>query len=107
MRRVTLATLLLLLVPLTLTMPLAAQQERAPFLTPLTLDQMRDKQAVVETTEGVFVIDLLPDAAPNHVGLFMREVENGTFDGTSFHGDGCAGHHPGWRSDHEGPHPRG
>jgi len=83
-RTVTLATLLLL--TLTLTMPLTAQQEREPFLTPLTLDQMRDKQAVVETTEGVFVIDLLPDAAPNHVGLFMREVENGTFDGTSFHG---------------------
>jgi len=53
--------------------PLIAQQK--PFITPLTLDQMRDKQAVVETTEGTFVIDLLPEAAPNHVGLFLKMVE--------------------------------
>ena len=65
--------------------PLTAQQEREPFVTPLTLDQMRDKQAVVETTEGTFVIDLLPEVAPNHVGLFMRMIEDGVYDGTIFH----------------------
>ena len=79
MRRLTLTTLLLL------TAPLTAQQEREPFVTPLTLDEMGEKQAVVETTEGTFVIDLLPEAAPNHVGLFMRMVEDGTYDGTIFH----------------------
>jgi peptidyl-prolyl cis-trans isomerase B (cyclophilin B) len=63
-----------------------AQQEQEPFVTSLTLDEMRDTQAVVETTEGTFVIDLLPVAAPNHVGLFLRMVEDGTYDGTSFHG---------------------
>ena len=78
-RRLTLTTLLLL------TAPLMAQQEREPFVTPLTLDEMRGKQALVETTEGAFVIDLLPEAAPNHVGLFMQMVEDGTYDGTSFH----------------------
>ena len=70
---------------LLLTAPLTAQQEREPFVTPLTLDEMREKQAVVETTEGTFVIGLLPEAAPNHVGLFMRMVEDGTYDGTIFH----------------------
>jgi peptidyl-prolyl cis-trans isomerase B (cyclophilin B) len=69
-----------------LTVPLTAQQERELFVTPLSLDEMRDKQAVVETTQGTFVIDLLPGAAPNHVGLFLRMVEDGTYDGTSFHG---------------------
>jgi cyclophilin family peptidyl-prolyl cis-trans isomerase len=75
------------LIPMTLLLsivPLIAQQK--PFITPLTLDQMRDKQAVVETTEGTFVIDLLPEAAPNHVGLFLKMVEEGIYDGTSFHG---------------------
>lgn len=80
MRRLTLTVLVLL------TAPLTAQQAREPFVSSLTVDQMRDKQAVLETTVGTLVIDLLPDAAPNHVALFLREVENGTFDGTSFHG---------------------
>ena len=66
--------------------PASAQQEREPFVTPLTLVEMREKQAVVETTQGTFVIDLLPEAAPNHVGLFLRMVEDGVYDGTSFHG---------------------
>ncbi len=77
---------LVLIVPMLLTVPLTAQQEREPFVTPLTLGEMREKQAVVETTEGTFIIDLLPDAAPNHVGLFLRMAEEGTYDGTSFHG---------------------
>ncbi len=79
-RRFTLIGLVLLTVPLT------SQQERESFVTPLSLDEMREKQAVVETTQGTFVIDLLPESAPNHVGLFLRMVEDGTYDGTSFHG---------------------
>ena len=70
---------------LLLTVPLTTQPEREPFITPLTLDEMREKQAVVETTEGTFVIDLLPEAAPNHVGLFMRMVEDNVYDDTIFH----------------------
>ena len=75
-------TLLTLLLPAA---PVAAQQEREPYVTPLALDEMRDRQAVVETTHGRFVIDLLPDAAPNHVGLFMRMAGDGVYDGTIFH----------------------
>ena len=63
----------------------AGQPAREPYVTPLALDEMRDKQAVVETTQGRFVIDLLPEAAPNHVGLFMRMVADGVYDGTMFH----------------------
>ena len=51
-----------------------AQPAQELFVTPLGLDEMRDKQAVVETTAGTFVIDLLPEAAPNHVGLFLQTV---------------------------------
>src|SRR5262245_27947912 len=55
------------------------------FTTPLTLDQMRGKQAVVETDFGTIVIDLLPDAAPNHVGYFIKNAQDGTYTGTVFH----------------------
>ena len=62
-----------------------AQPAQELFVTPLSLDEMRDKQAVVETTAGTFVIDLLAEAAPNHVGLFLQTVNEGTYDGTAFH----------------------
>jgi peptidylprolyl isomerase len=55
------------------------------YTTPLTFDQMRNKQAVLETDLGTIVIDLLPEAAPNHVGYFMRNAEDGTYAGTTFH----------------------
>jgi peptidyl-prolyl cis-trans isomerase B (cyclophilin B) len=55
------------------------------FKTPLTLDAMKGKQAVVETARGTFVIQLLPEAAPNHVGFFMAEAAKGAYDKTTFH----------------------
>jgi peptidyl-prolyl cis-trans isomerase B (cyclophilin B) len=42
-------------------------------------------QAVVETTEGQFVIEFYVDAAPNHVSHFIRLVQGGFYDGTTFH----------------------
>jgi cyclophilin family peptidyl-prolyl cis-trans isomerase len=57
----------------------------AKFTTPLTVAQMTGKQAVVETTDGTFVIDLRPDLAPNHVGYFMKLAQEGGYDGTIFH----------------------
>ena len=57
----------------------------ASYRTPYTLDQMRGKQAVVETTAGTFVIQLLPDAAPNHVGHFMALASQGAYVSTIFH----------------------
>ena len=55
------------------------------FTTPLSLDEMRNKQAVVETDLGTIVIDLLPEAAPNHVGYFIKNAQDGTYAGTVFH----------------------
>jgi cyclophilin family peptidyl-prolyl cis-trans isomerase len=55
------------------------------FTTPLPKAEMTNKQAVIETTAGTIVIALLPDAAPNHVGLFMKIAREGGYDGTTFH----------------------
>ena len=57
----------------------------APFTTALTAAEMANKQAVVTTTAGTFVIDLRPDLAPNHVGYFIKLAKAGAYDGTIFH----------------------
>lgn len=43
------------------------------------------KQAVVETSQGTFILDLLTDAAPNTVALFRKTIESGGYNGTAFH----------------------
>jgi peptidyl-prolyl cis-trans isomerase B (cyclophilin B) len=53
--------------------------------TTLSLSEMTNKQAVVATTAGTFVIDLRPDLAPNHVGYFIKLAKAGAYDGTIFH----------------------
>jgi cyclophilin family peptidyl-prolyl cis-trans isomerase len=83
--RITIAALLVLTAT-----AYAAQRGAKPaapqfFTTPLTLEQMRNKQAVMETDLGTIVIDLLPDAAPNHVGYFIKNAQDGTYVGTTFH----------------------
>lgn len=55
------------------------------FTNPYPLEELRNKQAVIETTMGTIVMDLLPDAAPNHVALFVRTAREGGYDGTTFH----------------------
>jgi cyclophilin family peptidyl-prolyl cis-trans isomerase len=55
------------------------------FTTPLTVAQMTDKQAVVETSMGTIVIELLPGKAPNHVGYFIKLAREGAYAGTTFH----------------------
>jgi peptidyl-prolyl cis-trans isomerase B (cyclophilin B) len=57
----------------------------APFTTPLSAGEMTGKQAVVETSKGTFIFDLLPEAAPNHVGFFIRNATEGAYEGTTFH----------------------
>ena len=47
--------------------------------------QSLPKQAVVETSAGTFVIDLVPDAAPNQTAYFMKSASDGAYDGTTFH----------------------
>jgi peptidyl-prolyl cis-trans isomerase B (cyclophilin B) len=57
----------------------------ALFTTPLTLEQLSGKQAVIETTAGRIVIDLLPEKAANHVGYFIKLAQEGAYNGTTFH----------------------
>jgi len=45
----------------------------------------RPQQAVLETSMGTIVLDLLADAAPNHVAHFIARANEGAYDGTVFH----------------------
>jgi cyclophilin family peptidyl-prolyl cis-trans isomerase len=67
--------------------PAVAKPSPGPrfFTTPLALDDMRGKQAVLDTDLGIIVIDLLPEAAPHHVGHFIKAALDGTYNGTIFH----------------------
>jgi cyclophilin family peptidyl-prolyl cis-trans isomerase len=64
---------------------LIAGQAPSPFKTPMTTAEMTNKQAVVDTTAGSFVIDLRPDLAPNHVGYFMKLAREGAYANTIVH----------------------
>jgi peptidyl-prolyl cis-trans isomerase B (cyclophilin B) len=46
---------------------------------------MSGKQAVVDTTNGTFVIDLRADLAPNHVGYVMKLAGEGAYANTLVH----------------------
>jgi hypothetical protein len=79
-------------VPLAFLIVLLASWLQAPaakpaafFKTPLSVEEMTHKQAVVNTSAGTFVIDLRPDLAPNHVGYFMKLAKEGAYNGTTFH----------------------
>lgn len=63
----------------------AAPARQTFFTTPLKPAEMANRQAVVDTSMGTFVFDLLPEAAPNHVGFFITNAESGAYDGTTFH----------------------
>ena len=54
-------------------------------ISPQQSSGVANKQAVVVTTAGEFIIDLRPDLAPNHVAYFMKLAQSGAYDGTTFH----------------------
>jgi cyclophilin family peptidyl-prolyl cis-trans isomerase len=56
-----------------------------PFVSPYSAADVANKQAVVETTMGSFVIALYPDKAPNHAGYFIKTARDGGFTGTTIH----------------------
>jgi peptidyl-prolyl cis-trans isomerase B (cyclophilin B) len=41
-------------------------------------------QAVIETSAGTIVLDLLAEQAPNHVALFVKTAQSGGYNGTTF-----------------------
>jgi len=79
-----------LLIALLLAVPLDAQRKPAPQPAtpkplPLPLAEMTNKQAVVRTTAGEFIIELKPELAPHHVSYFIQLARAGSYDGTVFH----------------------
>ena len=52
--------------------------------SPGLLAQGKHQQAVLDTSAGTIVMDLLADKAPNHVALFVKTAESGGYDGTTF-----------------------
>ena len=63
----------------------AAPAAPAPFENPYSADELRNKQAVIETAAGTIVLDLLADRAPLHVAHFIKTARDGGYDGTLFH----------------------
>src|SRR5262245_2971407 len=55
------------------------------FTNPLPAADLQNKQAVLDTSLGTIVLDLLPDAAPNHVAHLITRAREGAYDGTIFH----------------------
>ena len=55
------------------------------FTSTLQPADLLNKQAVLDTSEGVIVFDLLGDAAPNHVAHFITRAREGAYNGTTFH----------------------
>jgi peptidyl-prolyl cis-trans isomerase B (cyclophilin B) len=59
---------------------------RDPFFTStMPAAELRNKQAVLETSYGTVVLDLLADAAPTHVAHFLTRAREGAYNGTTFH----------------------
>ena len=55
------------------------------FTSTLGPAELQNKQAVLDTSLGTIVLDLLPDAAPNHVAHLITRAREGAYDGTIFH----------------------
>ena len=52
----------------------SAQAAQAFFTSTLPPAELQNKQAVLETSAGQIVIDLLPEAAPTHVSYFITKA---------------------------------
>jgi peptidyl-prolyl cis-trans isomerase B (cyclophilin B) len=55
------------------------------FTSTLSPEEIQNKQAVLDTSYGEIVLDLLADAAPNHVAHFITRAREGAYNGTTFH----------------------
>jgi len=54
-------------------------------LTNQSFAQSDDKLVILETSQGIIVIEFFLDDAPNHVRNFMNLTESGFYDGVLFH----------------------
>jgi len=65
--------------------PRPAPARETFFTSKLTPAEIRNKQAVLDTSAGTIVLDLLADAAPTHVAHFITRAREGAYAGTIFH----------------------
>jgi cyclophilin family peptidyl-prolyl cis-trans isomerase len=65
--------------------PAARPPQQTFFTATEPVEALRNKQAVLETSMGTIVLDLLADAAPNHVAHFIARAREGAYNGTAFH----------------------
>ena len=70
---------------LVLLMLFGVAQAQTFFSSTLPPADLQNKQAVLETSYGTIVMDLLADAAPTHVAHLITRVREGAYDGTVFH----------------------
>jgi cyclophilin family peptidyl-prolyl cis-trans isomerase len=75
---------------LALTLVLGVQATSRPqpqtfFTASQPVESLRNKQAVIQTSMGTIVLELLADAAPNHVAHFIARAGEGAYNGTVFH----------------------
>ena len=50
-----------------------------------TIEELKNLQAVVETSLGHIIIEFFPDKAPAHINYFAGLVKSGFYTGTTFH----------------------
>lgn len=50
----------------------------------LSIEELKEVRAVIESAAGDIVLEFFPDIAPNHVRNFLRLAEQGYYDGTEF-----------------------
>ena len=48
-------------------------------------EDLKQLQAVFETSAGSFIMEFYPDQAPNHVRQFIQLAREGFYNGTIFH----------------------
>lgn len=65
--------------------PRPAPPRETFFVSRLSPADLQNKQAVLDTALGPVVLDLLADAAPNHVAHFITRAREGAYNGTTFH----------------------
>ena len=65
--------------------PASTAQTDDLFTADRPVEAMLGKQVVFETSRGTFVIEVLPEKAPNHAAFFLLQAEQGYYDGTAFH----------------------
>src|SRR5215471_6708188 len=78
--RLLLIGLLLVLCPL----PVLSQRRGAAKEESVNVEELRNLQAVIDTTAGQIILEFYPDEAPNHVASFVKLSREGFYDGTTF-----------------------